>query len=1453
MDGGHGDYVEKLEKERPVEAVQKGFSFLQMHMHTDQSLLGYLSDCSALPDEIKQGMREGQDFVSTGRAIKAILRHGTEECRKLIDFIRSSQLHAKFKEHLSNVDVDSEKFDLSIGTVYEHRTTLYQEMEPSLIADVLLEKLVLNIDEHDTVERAVTRKEKCDALLCLVEQHTDDIQKFKCALRKCGCSSALDEMKEKVPEMPGDPMDCVIRTYGLLHQKIQRENLYEYIREKESDLKLPSSSREILCSLMESVRGCRALLNYIRKENLSLFYEVMGKYKLKQDGKTGRHAECTVDIGNVLCELEFLKKEMEPIPFSNILLEEKLILPPLHQSVHQESSRKTQAEKILDELRQTLEKKFEEVEEKLERQMYERHCKQEMASHKQKFPPFISEDSPFDKKEFENEFKAPEIEHCFSELKWTAVLERLKEKGNLSKDCVSHCYTSSRYDNEEKFVLKPQTIAFNEGKIPSAMVLSISILNCTMDLKERLLEVVKFLNSDTTLRSRISRFLHMRVDRAESPLVMHLTSLTDNAAQRLLSDNDHIIQKLIKILLDMMNISLSLYEERKTLEIQVTITDSTSGSSKKEDSHFVKVRIQQYWDLLVQELEPCQMVKCFVNEGLMTEPEEQNILSCRQRQTMVAVLLKILLKASDDRRVEYFIQLLRQLNKKNIAEKLYCRDTITIHQDAETARQNILLHLDEMLENTDTYITEQTLRKRDDSVIPESVWPKSGYSRKGRAYSLLLFVFEDDSLVLEFKNALQCRGFGHYFQNAIGDTTEVLQEKNVDRIERKLTENTVFECSYKTAFRAGYDPAAPMKQNVPVVSHDYSYEDRYRRGRRFLLMEECFPYSDLHAHGDRRRFEMMMMMRRRPPMRRHLGETSKPETNEPEEKKKFVKKYKTVAAIDFGTSYSGYAFSPQKYPLEVVAGKWKTNPSELLESLKTPTSLLFKNNGIFEAFGFEAEQKFKALVEENKQHDYRFFNKLKTVLQGKHQCDDNLVVLDHMNRPMDALTVFAYAIGYLFQECNEAMEEKKLDKEDVHWVITVPSLWDNFAKQFLRKAAEKAGIPRQQLTLTLEPEVAAIYTIKGSRTDITSDSKDQYASGTQILLVDLGGGTADFSLMGVAKDGGLEVLHEAVGGAWGGTTINNRIWEVLEELLTKDVIDEFRKQTSDYLDMESNIELKKRDLYTDNKLLLLVYPSLASICKETTGKSYKSLVEESDHKEDVKVRTGKIIFEPKMIEKIFERTLKECFRVMDEILINGKKVKDIILVGGFSESEIIQKQFREKYSNYRLIIPTDPGLAVLKGAVIFGHDNTMVKRRICPHTYGVETLRIGFDTDPDDRRKVFSGTTFCSGAFHKIVSKGEILEVAQTTDVDVFSPKISAKQLFFRFYQTDQEDIKYVTDEECEYIGKLTINISDPPFGVEPLVRLSFKFGEIEIAVDGKEALTEKPVETIIDFLERKP
>jgi activator of 2-hydroxyglutaryl-CoA dehydratase len=44
------------------------------------------------------------------------------------------------------------------------------------------------------------------------------------------------------------------------------------------------------------------------------------------------------------------------------------------------------------------------------------------------------------------------------------------------------------------------------------------------------------------------------------------------------------------------------------------------------------------------------------------------------------------------------------------------------------------------------------------------------------------------------------------------------------------------------------------------------------------------------------------------------------------------------------------------------------------------------------------------------------------------------------------------------------------------------------------------------------------------------------------------------------------------------------------------------------------------------------------------------------------------------------------------------------MVGGFSECELVQDAIRDKIrSSITLIIPEEAGLAVLKGAVLFGH------------------------------------------------------------------------------------------------------------------------------------------------------
>ena len=78
-----------------------------------------------------------------------------------------------------------------------------------------------------------------------------------------------------------------------------------------------------------------------------------------------------------------------------------------------------------------------------------------------------------------------------------------------------------------------------------------------------------------------------------------------------------------------------------------------------------------------------------------------------------------------------------------------------------------------------------------------------------------------------------------------------------------------------------------------------------------------------------------------------------------------------VVAIDFGTTFSGYAYSFlndfRKDPLLVWANsKWHDEGDG---TLKTPTSILFDKDKKFHSFGYTADKKFASLAENAEDED----------------------------------------------------------------------------------------------------------------------------------------------------------------------------------------------------------------------------------------------------------------------------------------------------------------------------------------------------------------------------------------------------------------------------------------------------------------------------------------------------
>jgi hypothetical protein len=66
-----------------------------------------------------------------------------------------------------------------------------------------------------------------------------------------------------------------------------------------------------------------------------------------------------------------------------------------------------------------------------------------------------------------------------------------------------------------------------------------------------------------------------------------------------------------------------------------------------------------------------------------------------------------------------------------------------------------------------------------------------------------------------------------------------------------------------------------------------------------------------------------------------------------------------------------------------------------------------------------------------------------------------------MGKSMQALTVFSLAIEFLKEHLMKKIHlgmKGMLSDEDVYFVLTVPAIWDDPSKQFMREAAEQVII-----------------------------------------------------------------------------------------------------------------------------------------------------------------------------------------------------------------------------------------------------------------------------------------------------------------------------------------------------------------------------------------------------------
>uniref|UniRef100_A0AAU0MUL5 Heat shock protein family A member 12 variant X4 n=1 Tax=Urechis unicinctus TaxID=6432 RepID=A0AAU0MUL5_UREUN len=563
-----------------------------------------------------------------------------------------------------------------------------------------------------------------------------------------------------------------------------------------------------------------------------------------------------------------------------------------------------------------------------------------------------------------------------------------------------------------------------------------------------------------------------------------------------------------------------------------------------------------------------------------------------------------------------------------------------------------------------------------------------------------------------------------------------------------------------------------------------------------------------------------------------------------------------VAALDVGAAFSGYAFSFRTKPEDVTLFKLWGASCGIPCSFKTTTCLLLNANGELDSFGYEAQNKYLTL-EEDEMNDYTFYEGFKMQLYDRKDLSRTTCVSSRNNRTCSLMDLMTFSLTYLKDSLIKHANQQTsgdVTASLLRWVVTVPAIWDDSAKQFMREAAVKAGLDdntnASQLLIALEPEAASIQcrgtsvnSIGVEAGDRSMDSTGQLDVGTKFLVVDAGGGTLDMTAQEVLPEAQMQVLCCANGGPFGGVRVNELIAELLNQIYGADVMKRYREEcTADYGALMNNIEVKKRTINREKKATfnLPISQALAEIATDYHKKPFAECISADMMEKGVVARSGILKIPHSMVLKAVTTITDHIVQNVDDQLKQSEVagVSYIVMVGGFSESPVLQGAIKEQFgARYTVIIPSDASTAVLSGAVAFGHNPNVIYARRAQKTCAVEMWPPFVEGRHPESRKVVAddGACLVRGAVHVLVKKGEVVHRDEVRSYCVTPVYAAQPSIPIKVYRTDATDVMYADDPGMEQVKCCAVKL--PGTGMHREAEVKFKFGETEVKIEAWDVL----------------
>lgn len=337
----------------------------------------------------------------------------------------------------------------------------------------------------------------------------------------------------------------------------------------------------------------------------------------------------------------------------------------------------------------------------------------------------------------------------------------------------------------------------------------------------------------------------------------------------------------------------------------------------------------------------------------------------------------------------------------------------------------------------------------------------------------------------------------------------------------------------------------------------------------------------------------------------------------------------------------------------------------------------------------------------------------------------------------EAITDYLTCImRHIKQDLVKRFGTRMIETTTIDFVLTVPAIWTDAAKDATLRVAEKAGMGTN-LYMISEPEAAAIYALR-----TMGEQQKLLRSGDNFIVCDAGGGTVDLISYEIQTLTPLRLQESATGtGALcGGVFLNMRFRNLVESRMGKEAFGSFceKKPKCWAVALRYFEDYVKRNFDPMNSQT------------QYDGNKFNVPLPGVEDDANMGVDCGFFILSTAEVSEIFRPIIDRIIGLIEKqrmVLVgNGKTAKGVILVGGFGQSNYLYKCVKQRFADedppptytpyaedrqpesegprFVIMQPENAWTAVVRGAVLSNLEGRLVASRKARRHYGINASDI---------------------------------------------------------------------------------------------------------------------------------